>query len=61
VSDLSLLAQVLELGLALDVELIQILFEGLEEEILGLVAHDLDLASDPLVHFLLSFDGFLSV
>ena len=55
------LVQVLELRLALHVELVKILFVRLEKEVLSLLAHDLDLAGDSFVHFLLSFDGFFSI
>jgi hypothetical protein len=36
------------------------LLERLDEELLGLLAHDVDLAGDPLVHLLLSLDGVLA-
>lgn len=55
------LVQALKLWLALDVELVEVLFIGLEEEVLSLLAHDLDLASNSLVHLLLSLDSLFSI
>lgn len=37
------------------------MLEGLDQELLGLLAHDVDLASDPLVHLLLSLGGVLAL
>jgi hypothetical protein len=41
--------------------LIDILLEGLHEELLGFSAHDVDLAGDPLVHLLLPLDGVFAL
>ena len=60
-SDLRGLVQVLELRLDLQVELVQILLIRLEEEVLGFLAHDFDLAGDSFVHFFLSFNSFFGV
>lgn len=59
--DLSGLVQALKLWLALDIELVEILLIGLEEEVLSLLTHDLDLAGNPLIHLLLSLDSLLSI
>lgn len=59
--DLSGLVQVLELWLALDVELVEIFLVRFEKEVLGFGAHDLDLAGDSFVHFFLSLNSFFSV
>jgi hypothetical protein len=37
------------------------LFEGLNQELLGLLAHDVDLGGDPLVHLLLSLGGVFAL
>lgn len=37
------------------------MLEGLDQEFLGLLAHDVDLAGDPLVHLLLSLGGVLAL
>ena len=41
--------------------MVYILLEGLDKELLGLLAHDVDLAGDPLVHLLLSLDGLFAL
>ena len=61
VLDLGGLLKTFELGLACDIQLMEVFLERFEKEILSFIAHDLDLAGDPLVHFLLSFNGFLGI
>jgi hypothetical protein len=36
------------------------LFEGLGQKVLSLLAHDLDLRGDPLIHLFLSLGGVLT-
>lgn len=59
--DLGDLVQVLELWLALNVELVKIFLVGFKEEVLSFGAHDLDLTGDSFVHFFLSLNSFFSV
>lgn len=59
--DLSCLVQVLELWLALNVELVEIFLVGFEKKVLGFLAHDLDLAGDSFIHFFLSLNSFFGI
>jgi hypothetical protein len=59
--DLSREVKGFELRLKFHAKMKEIFLERFEEEILGFLAHDFDLAGDSLVHFFLSFNGFFGI